>query len=131
MGSVSRAGGPVQPSTLTRYGVDHLVRHLRDVLVYGDTQHLNGHPVQGPEIQASKGGFGHVNGDRCSHSAHRILFWMAKSFLSSSVVSGQKAVLYKRDMMYFSTWSITCSTDSEEPAERRLGKLRCAFIALF
>lgn len=43
---------------------------------------------------------------------------MAKSFLSSSVVSGQKAVLYKRDMMYFSTWSITCSTDSEEPAEQ-------------
>lgn len=50
--------------------------------------------------------------------AHLILFCMAKSFLSSSVVSGQNTLLYRRVIMYFSTWSITCSTDSEEPGDQ-------------
>lgn len=54
-----------------------------------------------------------------SRKNHLILFCVAKSFLSSSVVSGQKTLLYRRVMMYFSTWSITCSTDSEEPGEQR------------
>lgn len=54
-----------------------------------------------------------------SGEAHLILFCVAKSFFSSSVVSGQNTLLYRRVMMYFSTWSITCSTDSEEPGEQR------------
>lgn len=41
-----------------------------------------------------------------------ILFWTARSFFSSSVVSGQKTYLYCRVIMYFSIWSIAFSTFS-------------------
>lgn len=55
--------------------------------------------------------------DVMCRGAHLILFCVAKSFLSSSVLSGQNTLLYRRVMMYFSTWSMTRSTDSEEPAD--------------
>lgn len=64
-------------------------------------------------------------------TAHLIRFCVVKSFFSSSVVSGQNTLLYRRVIMYFSTWSITCSTDSEEAGEQRgIGSCLCRHLVV-
>lgn len=37
--------------TLTCYCFDHILRDFRDFFIHGYTQHLDGHPVQGPATQ--------------------------------------------------------------------------------
>ncbi|TNN61994.1 hypothetical protein EYF80_027829 [Liparis tanakae] len=82
---------------LTCYRFDHILGDFGNLFVHGHTEHLDGHPVERPAKQ-------------------RYLETYSRLPLNNTL-------LYRRVMMYFSTWSITCSTDSEEPGRTKSNQI--------